>query len=285
MTVRVDFRIRPAVPTDQRQLANLIHYSPHVHRHLDWRNPLEWIGAAPYLVADKRGELVAALACPPDPPRVAWMRLFAVSAVMPLEEVWQAMWEAIRLELAGKGGVLLAAIILQDWLEILLKGSGFISRQAIVTLERNQASCAVIELPPGISLRAMLPSDLTAVAEVDASAFDLIWQNTLEALNRAFPQAIVPTVAVSSNGVVGYQLSTRNPFGAHLARLAVRPDVQGQGVGRALVVDLIRRLEPHGITHLTVNTQSDNRTSLALYQRLGFKETGERYPVYEYPLA
>jgi ribosomal protein S18 acetylase RimI-like enzyme len=33
--------------------------------------------------------------------------------------------------------------------------------------------------------------------------------------------------------------------------------------------------------HLTVNTQSDNSASLALYRKIGFRETGERYPVYQ----
>jgi ribosomal protein S18 acetylase RimI-like enzyme len=285
MTVRVDFRIRPAVLTDQKQIANLIHFSPYVHRHLDWRGPLDWIGYHPYLVAEDHADLVAALACPPDPPRVAWIRLFAVAATMPLERVWGVLWEAMCLEFAGRSDVIVPAIVLQDWLGELLRASGFTSHQEIVMLARDQAASDEIAIAEGISLRAMLPSDLAAVAEVDAAAFEPVWQNSLEALNRAFPQAILPTVAASAEGVVGYQLSTRNPFGAHLARLAVRPDIQRRGVGRALVFDLIRQLARHGITRLTVNTQSDNRTSLALYQRTGFDETGERYPVYEFPLS
>jgi ribosomal protein S18 acetylase RimI-like enzyme len=35
------------------------------------------------------------------------------------------------------------------------------------------------------------------------------------------------------------------------------------------------------VERFTVNTQSDNATSLALYKRIGFHETGERYPVYQ----
>jgi len=31
---------------------------------------------------------------------------------------------------------------------------------------------------------------------------------------------------------------------------------------------------------VTVNTQEDNRASLALYHRLGFEISGESYPVY-----
>ena len=155
----------------------------------------------------------------------------------------------------------------------------------IVMLERNQKPGETAGPPEGISLRLMLPSDLPAVAEVDAAAFEPAWQNSLEALNRAFPQALLATVAETAQGLVGYQISTRNPFGAHLARLAVRPDVQRRGVGQALVEDLIRQLAGHGISRLTVNTQSDNRTSLSLYARTGFSETGERYPVYEYPIT
>ena len=281
----LDLHIRPAVAADQKQIASLIYHSPHVHRHLDWRSPLDWVGAAPFLVAEVGGELLASLACPPDPRGICWMRLFAVAPTLPVKETWLVLWQAMCSKLSGLGGVLVPAIILQDWLETLMKGSGFSSHQEIVMLERGQAPCGPVELPSGVTLRGMLPSDLPAVAEVDAAAFDPVWQNSLDTLNRAFPQAIVPTVAVTGGEVVGYQLSTRNPFGAHLARLAVRPGIQRRGVGQALVVDLIGRLERHHVHHLTVNTQSDNGTSLALYRRIGFEETGERYPVYQRSFA
>ena len=285
MTVRVDFRVRTALLSDQRQLTNLIHFSTYVHRHLDWRTPLEWIGSAPFLVAEYQGELAAALACPPDPPHVAWIRLFVDGGKTPLEETWQVLWEAVRTEMAGKGSFVVSAIVLHEWLRSLLVESGFTGHQEIVMLERNQKPGETAGPPEGISLRLMLPSDLPAVAEVDAAAFEPAWQNSLDALNRAFPQALLATVAETAQGLVGYQISTRNPFGAHLARLAVRPDVQRRGVGQALVEDLIRQLAGHGISRLTVNTQSDNRTSLSLYARTGFSETGERYPVYEYPIT
>jgi len=70
-------------------------------------------------------------------------------------------------------------------------------------------------------------------------------------------------------------------MGAHLARLAVRPSLQSRGLGRALVADLVQQAERHGMYRLTVNTQSDNAASLALYKKTGFRETGERYPVYQ----
>lgn len=281
MMAKADLRIRSAVLADQRALANLIHFSAHVHRHLDWRNPLDWVGSAPFLVAERRGELVCALACPPDPPCIAWLRLFADSGKVPLGEAWQLLWQAARAELARRGNFTMAAILLQEWLRALLEGAGFTSRQEIVMLERDQMPSAEVMLPPGVSIRKMIAADLPVVARVDAAAFEPIWQNSLLALQGAFPQAMLATVAESAGEVIGYQITTRNPFGAHLARLAVRPDAQQRGVGGALVAELIWQLVHQTVIRLTVNTQSDNLTSLSLYRRIGFRETGERYPVYE----
>jgi ribosomal protein S18 acetylase RimI-like enzyme len=44
--------------------------------------------------------------------------------------------------------------------------------------------------------------------------------------------------------------------------------------------DLFAYLSHAGIQRLSVNTQSDNKVSLSLYQRMGFVRTGEQYPVY-----
>jgi ribosomal protein S18 acetylase RimI-like enzyme len=275
-----NLQLRPAVLPDQRALANLIHFSPHVHRHLDWRNPLDWIGTPPYYVIETEGQIIAALGCPPDPPAVAWVRLFANSGKIPTQESWMLLWGKVRADLAGKGSLSVAAILLQDWLEEILVPSGFTSHQSIIMLEREGSSSG-LSVAAEASIRAMMPFDLPAVAEVDAAAFELLWQNSLPALERAYPQAIIATIAEVDDKIIGYQISTRNPYGVHLARLAVLPTSQGQGVGYGLVADLIQQAGQRGLSRITVNTQSDNVTSQALYLRMGFHETGERYPVYQ----
>ncbi len=281
MSIDGELWIRPAVLTDQRQIGNLIHFGSNVHRHLDWRGPLEWIGSPPFYVLEKKGEIVAALGCPPEPPSIAWIRLFVNSGKIPYQDSWKLLWDKAYGELEQKGQIITAAIVLQDWLRSLLLSAGFNSRQSIVMLERDGGSPIKLTLPPDIIIRAMMPYDLPAVAELDSAAFDLLWQNSLPVLERAYPQAVWPTLAESGGQVIGYQLSTRNPTGIHLARLAVEPYMQGKGVGYALAASLIQVAGQHGITHLTVNTQGDNVSSLALYQRMGFKETGERYQVYQ----
>jgi ribosomal-protein-alanine N-acetyltransferase len=281
MILGADLQLRPALQTDQRGIANLIHFSPHVHRHLDWRSPIDWLGSLPYFVIENDGQVIAALGCPPDPPAVAWVRLFVNSGTIPVKESWIILWEKVYKELAGKGQLVVAAIVLQDWFKEILLSSEFTNPQSIVMLERDGGTAIELKPPTSFPIRTMMPYDLPAVAEVDASAFDRLWKNTLPALERAYPQAIIATVAEMDGKTIGYQISTRNPIGVHLARLAVQPSVQGHGVGYALVADLIHKAEQRGMSHLTVNTQSDNSASLALYQRMGFHETGERYPVYQ----
>jgi [ribosomal protein S18]-alanine N-acetyltransferase len=285
MTVGSDVQVRPAVLTDQRQIANLLQVSPHIHRHLDWRHPLDWLGSSPFYVLESHGQISAALACPPDPPQVAWVRLFVNFGTISLEESWETLWEAAHRDLVHKGRFIAAAIVLQDWYDELLITSGFSTHQSIVMLERDEGSPVSPSGRPEVSIRGMLQYDLPAVAEVDAAAFDLLWQNSLLSLERAYPQAAFASVAELDGRIIGYQLSTRNPLGAHLARLAVRPEAQGQGVGRSLVAELIQKTGQRGMSRLTVNTQSDNATSLAVYKSTGFHETGERYPVYQFQVS
>jgi ribosomal protein S18 acetylase RimI-like enzyme len=128
----------------------------------------------------------------------------------------------------------------------------------------------------------MTLSDLKAVEAVDVEAFSSIWQNSLSSLEVAFRQAAVATVAEVDGQIVGYQISTATPVGGHLARLAVKPKFQHQGIGSGLLTDLLAQFELRGANSVTVNTQHDNLVSLTLYEKAGFKRIGEEYPVYQY---
>ena len=273
-------RIRPAVSADHQQIADLISFETHVHRHLDWRTPLEWLGYSPYWVLEENERVVAALACPPDPDSIAWIRLFVYAPHLSGPSGWLPLWTAVRGELAERGHMTVAAISMQRWFDPLLIENGFVLEHHIILLEWSEQPVTPFSVPAGFAIRRMTFDDLTHVVEVDASAFAPLWQNSLPALSKAFSQAVYASVIEDASGMVGYQLSTWSPLGAHLARLAVRPEVQGRGLGAALVNDLIARMQNGGATRITVNTQGNNAASLALYQRLGFRRTGEQYPVY-----
>jgi ribosomal protein S18 acetylase RimI-like enzyme len=275
--------VRPADLSDHQQLSNLIFFENRLHRHLDWRSPLEWLGAPFYWALDDGGQITAALACPPEREGIAWVRLFVYSGRWSAENAWGMLWPAAREEIAHVGGAKVAAIAIQPWFQNLLAGSGFENRQQIVLLEWRYQPI-VARNAEGIRIRKMTELDLPEVEKTDAASFDPLWQNPLETLRRAYAQALYATVAETENGLIGYQISTGGGQRAHLARLAVHPAVQGKGAGRALLNDLFVFLTPMGISRLSVNTQSDNQASLNLYQRMGFVRTGEQYPVYTFDI-
>ena len=273
--------VRQADLKDRQQLSNLIFFESRLHRHLDWRSPLEWLGAPFYWALEEAGQISAALACPPEARGIAWVRLFVYAGRWSAENAWNMLWSTARHEIAEAGGAKVAAIAIQPWFQEVLAGCGFENRQQIVMLEwRYQPSAA--RQASGIHIRRMMEADLPDVESTDAASFDPLWHNPLDTLRRALGQALYATVAESEDGIIGYQLSTGGGQRAHLARLAVHPAVQGKGAGRALLSDLFDYLTYTGVQRLSVNTQNDNNVSLSLYQRMGFVRTGEQYPVYTY---
>lgn len=282
MAIQMQMNIRTATRDDTQQLANLIHFEAYVHRHLDYRPPLDWIGMNPFPILIKRGEILAALACPPDPPQVAWVRLFATSNRIMVEQAWQYLWGEARAQLCqDHKPQWVAALPMYSWFERLLSQNGFEQTYQIVMLR-----CEIDRLPREVtpsstSIRPMTLDDLALVEDIDTQAFAPLWQNSKAYLEVAFRQAAVATIAERDGKPVGYQISTITPVGGHLARLAVFPEIQGQGVGWALLQDLLTQFARRGARILTVNTQKDNLTSLKLYKAAGFQLTGEEYPVYQ----
>jgi ribosomal protein S18 acetylase RimI-like enzyme len=275
---------RPAIHEDRSRLANLLHFETFVHRHLDWRQPLDWLGKDPYLVMETAGRLSAALACPPDPEQIAWIRLFAVMARVDVGEAWFTLWPTAKEQLQEMGVERVAAIALQDWFRDLVTASQFENSDNVVVLDWVPSSKSN-KHSEGKPIRPMLERDVAAVCEVDRAAFAPLWQNSPDAISIALKQASSATVIEVDGRVAAYQISTLGSQGLHLARLATHPDFQGQGLAMELVQDLQQQVVKRGDRRLSVNTQKRNIPSLSLYSKLGFNRTSEEFPVFELSLA
>jgi ribosomal protein S18 acetylase RimI-like enzyme len=278
--------VRLAQPDDFLTLSSFLSTQSHIHRHLDWKSPLDWLGTQPFLIAERAGKCEAVLACPADPPHVAWIRLFACSLnFQQTMFAWNLLFELARQTFSRDQLERVVALGLHPWFEDLLIKNDFRIRQRIIVLDWELELAAPRSLPPDLVIRPMEKRDLPTVYEVDAHTFELIWQNSLDALHLAFEQSAISTVATLQEKVIGYQISTSFPFSGHLARLAVLPQHQRMNIAYGLVHDLLVRFKTKGIWRVSVNTQDNNFASLALYQKIGFRRTGEEFPVYEFPLT
>jgi ribosomal protein S18 acetylase RimI-like enzyme len=282
MITDIDITCHDVREADRQRLANLIHFEPYIHRHLDWRAPLDWIGRQPFLTAEIGGRLVGAVACPPDPPGVAWIRLFAIAAGNEASFIWHKLWSVVLESIDNQGVDFIGAIPLQNWFKNLLMSSGFEQINEVILMTWTPEHRPITHPDSNSYLRPMNIDDLSEIEDLDRRSFGPIWHNSKETLELAYRQAAVATVAEFEDQIYGYQISTALQKGGHLARLAVEPGFQRKGIGGALLADLLTQFRRRGATNVTVNTQSDNQASIALYERFGFKKTGEAYPVFQY---
>lgn len=276
--------IRPAEQSDYPNLLSFTNGMNYLHRHLDWRDTLAWLGRQPFCILEENHQIQAALACPAEPPEVAWVRLFAVSMHTSPDRAWKRMFEhSLDYYSQQPATPIVASLALREWYEDLLRRNGFHHHQDIVVFMFDQEPPPPPSLDPAFLIRPMTADDLDNVSVIDHMAFEPIWRLSNDDLLYAFHKGSYSTVVERGGQIMGYQMSSSSGMYAHLARLAVHPGLQRQRVGFGLVQNLldyfINKLNFWGVT---LNTQHNNASSLALYNKIGFQETGERFPVYVY---
>jgi GNAT superfamily N-acetyltransferase len=147
--------------------------------------------------------------------------------------------------------------------------AGFTVRESLHLLASDLA-----DLPPtpAAPLRRARVADRGPVLAVDGDAFPPFWRLDREGLADAL--AATPSSRFRVTGVdevSGYAIVGRASRRGYVQRLAVAPELQGGGLGRALLVDGLRWLRRWGVARAVVNTQVDNDRARRLYESLGFR--------------
>ena len=279
MTPSPASRTRQAQNADYDALAYFLGHTWRCHHHLDWRASESWVHSGFCYLYERKSTLTAALAIPLLPVEPAWVRLFACAEEISPKQAWKMLFPPLRETLLAAGKPPLCAVPVRPWSIEFFTSAGFRHHQDIVLFELNQP------IPPDptareVSITPMTVEDVQTVAALDQASFEPIWRNNEDSVLQALLFSSYATVARLGKDTVGFQISTLSETSAHLARLAVTPDRQNSGIGAALVRDLSAHFFNQGKSLLTVNTQSDNLKSQALYERLGFERTGSSYPVF-----
>ena len=276
--------IRQANFDDYVPLANFLSFEYFVHRHLDWRTSLDWLGKKPFLIAEYNHEIIACFAAPNDVVSTTWVRVFACAPSFPKEEIWELLFER-ALEIFDSKIKTVGALGLLNWFVHLIEKTRFRLTQEIIVLERSDPRTIYDGLGNEYFIRKLDPEDLPDVVKLDEISFPPLWQMPMETMRLAYLQSGYSTVIEKDQQIIGYQITTDALSSAHLARIAVRPDIQKKGLAGFLLTDVINYYQKIGISRLTVNTQNDNFASQMLYKKFGFQRLNEQYPVYTFQIC
>lgn len=144
----------------------------------------------------------------------------------------------------------------------------------------------LVTAPPTVELRALLPDDWSAVAEIywDGMRDGLATFETEVPSWEAWDAAHLAEhrlVAVVDGGVLGWAAlsaaSARRCYAGVVENsVYVAREAQGLGIGRTLLDALIKGARKAGLWTIQCSIFPENRASLALHERCGFRVIGTR---------
>jgi [ribosomal protein S18]-alanine N-acetyltransferase len=163
--------------------------------------------------------------------------------------------------------------------------AGFKPFKTILLLEGDARSIAIPRRREhDFRMRRFHPQDLEEVLRVDEAAFDAFWK--LDAWNvRSISRYCDLNnflVAEGEGGLLGYCIAGTNRYSGFIQRLAVRPEHQGRGLGKALLLRQAAWLRGKGARVFLVNTQEENLTAQRIYRETGFNRSVSQRYIYRY---
>jgi ribosomal-protein-alanine N-acetyltransferase len=131
-----------------------------------------------------------------------------------------------------------------------------------------------------IAFRKMVKEDAAGVEIVEKASFGMPWSR------QSFWEAAVNKdayylLALDENEIVGYAGTWLVADEAHIMNVAIAPMHRTMGLGRKMMVELIRIVKEKGITAMTLEVRPSNTVARKLYEKMGFKSVGLRKGYYE----
>jgi [ribosomal protein S18]-alanine N-acetyltransferase len=125
----------------------------------------------------------------------------------------------------------------------------------------------------GPHLRRMEARDLPSAMEIDALSLPRPWSAAIWRGELRSPFGIY--LVIEDRGEVFGQIGVRHVLGElHITTIAVRPEYRRRGHARALIGAALAAYPDANQVHLEV--RPTNVEAIALYESLGFLETGRR---------
>ena len=122
-------------------------------------------------------------------------------------------------------------------------------------------------------------TDIEDVMAVEKDAYPFPWTrgNFLDSLDSGYEAWVLRD---EDGRLLGYFLMMYAVEEVHLLNITVRPDVQGQGLGRKLMDKLMGSARDAGMHAVLLEVRPSNHHALMVYHHLGFVQIGQRKNYY-----
>jgi [ribosomal protein S18]-alanine N-acetyltransferase len=130
-----------------------------------------------------------------------------------------------------------------------------------------------------IEIRRLQLRDLSAIEEIERSAYPTPWSRSMFAGELAKPSSIC-LGAFEGTRLVGYLIVSRYVDAWHVMNVAVALDRRRGGIATTLLGQLFEVTSEDDRRGYTLEVRVSNKSAIALYERLGFERRGVRRGYY-----
>lgn len=117
------------------------------------------------------------------------------------------------------------------------------------------------------SIRSATPADHATYAKL---CLELGVDDPIYPLDRFIAEMMPTTLIAERDGQArGYAFFSPLNELVHLSHIVTAPDARREGVGRALMAEVVRRARDAGCTQMTLNVRPDNLPAIRLYESFG----------------
>lgn len=132
-----------------------------------------------------------------------------------------------------------------------------------------------------IKLVEITTEDLPQIQVIDRACLGGFWslQGYIQEIER--PNSHLMAVINAEKVILGFGCLWAVLEEAHITMMAVRPEHQGQGLGKYLVWGLLEKAWSQGLEWATLEVRESNHVAIALYEKFNFEIIGKRPKYYE----
>jgi len=134
---------------------------------------------------------------------------------------------------------------------------------------------------PEPQIRRLTYSDLPQVIAIERRSFPTPWSLAMFVLELSKPGGICLTAAFDGDpAICAYLVCSRYDTVWHVMNLSVDPGQRRRGVARALLRELLTRVDEPAAQY-TLEVRRSNAPAIALYEAFGFRAAGVRRRYYQ----